>query len=212
MADKKSTEEEEAPVSAAMRQAMAADRVMREVQDFRQDASVKGEEANLDRAMEMHVKPNEGFIRKYADMAGIDPKLLMAVIAVEQRGNTTPGKYVSSDKGAKGIAQVRSLVQKAYKINPDNVEDSIRGAAEYLRDMKKKFGEDYPVLGVAYHSGETNLRGHSQQPSPFGPKAREYAALMSIMQEKLNRGENTARFFETVNPTEKLRQSIPSKE
>lgn len=206
MADKKTTEEP--AISAAKRQAMAADRVMREVQDFRQDETVKGEEANLDRAMKLHVKPNEGLIRKHADMAGIDPKLLMAVIAVENRGNTTPGKYVSSDADAAGIAQLMPLVQKTYKVNPNDVEDSIRGAAEYLRDMQKKFGSDYPVLGAAYHSGETNLRGHSQQPSPFGPRTREYAALMSIMDEKLNRGEKAASFLETTNPTEKLRQTL----
>lgn len=191
---------------------MAADRVMREVQDFRMDDSVKGEEANLDRAMKLHVKPNEALIYKHADTAGVDPKLLMSIIAVEQRGNATPGKYASSTAGASGIAQLMPLVQKAYKVNPNSVEDSIRGAAEYLRDMKKKFGDEYPVLGVAYHSGETILRGHSQQPSPFGPKAREYAALMSIMQEKLNRGEDTARFLETASPTEKLRQSLSSKD
>lgn len=195
-------------LSNAEQSARAAARVGRELPNFYQEPAVAAEAQNLQRAYDLHVKPNLGIIETHAKRVSIDPRLLQAVIAVEQRGNTTPGKYVQSDKGAAGIAQLMPLVRETYKVNPRSVEDSIRGAADYLADMQKKFGDSFPALGIAYHSGETNLRRFNQQQEMIGPEGRAYAAFMAIMDDKLRGGEKATSFLDNTNQTEKLRQTL----
>lgn len=192
------------------RAARAADRIMRDVPNYREAAEVKADVPNLDRAMEIHVKPHMKFIRKYAYLNDVDPKLLMSLMAVEQRGNDKLGKYATSEDKAEGIMQIMPLTKKEYNVDTSSVEDSIRGAAEYMRDMQKKFGKDFAVLGTVYHSGETNARMLDQQTQDPGPKTRNYAGMMDILNDKLRAGEMVIEHLDNTNPTESLRNMIPA--
>lgn len=168
------TEEENARRNAEA-EAIAAQRIKDETQFYQTGPSAQ----YLERAYEKHVLPYEAVFDRYARETGVDPKMLKAVVMVEQRGNGKTGAYRSSDKGASGLTQLMPLVVEKYKVNVNNPEDTIRGAAQYLRDLKKKFGDDPSVLGAAYHSGETNVRGYSQATADLGKNTREYAGLSS---------------------------------
>ena len=197
------------PLTVEERAAKAADRILREVPNYRENEEVKRDVPRLERALEVHVKPNMKFIEKYAAKNGINPKLLMAIIAVEQRGTDKAGEYKTSSQKAEGLMQITPVVKRDYKINTASPEDSIRGAAEFLRDMQGKFGNDFAVLGAVYHGGETNVRMFDQQQRGLGSVTSNYAGMMDILNDKLRSGEEVVEFLDTTNPTARLQQTLP---
>lgn len=99
-------------------------------------------------------------INKYAEMHGIDPDLLMALLHKE---NDTADRTRVSKKGAKGIAQFMPKTANWLKVDPLNDEQAIEGAARYLKilrnyDFIEARGPGRNVFAVAgYNCGEGNI-------------------------------------------------------
>lgn len=186
-------------------EAIAAQRIKDETAFYQTGPSAQ----YLERAYEKHVLPREAIFDRYASETGVDPKLLKAIVMVEQRGNDEAGTYGASEKGASGLTQVMPLIAKTYGINPADPQDAIRGMAMYVRDLQKKFGDDPSVLGAAYHAGETNIRGYSQAGADLGKKTREYAGLTREAYEILSSGKTPmeARMTE-FGPTARLASDL----
>jgi len=187
-------------------EARAAERIRTDLGSFKPDT----QEQHLMRSYKLHVQPYEEYFEKYAAASGVDPKLLKAIVMVEQRGNPTQGRYVQSEDGAKGLAQITDNIRDKYKINVDDPKDSIRGAAQYLGDLKKKFGEDPAALGAAYHSGETIVRSYGQAyPSPkFGDRTRAYATMADQAYNLLTGTTREEVAQDRVNPTNTFRETL----
>ena len=202
------TDEENARRNAEA-EAIAAQRIKDETEFYQTGPSAQ----YLTRAYEKHVLPYEAVFDRYARETGVDPKTLKALVMVEQRGNEETGAYRSSEKGASGLTQLMPLIVQKYGVNVSNPEDTIRGAAQYLRDLQKKFGDDPSVLGAAYHAGETNIRGYSQAGAKLGDRTREYAGLASEAYNILSSGKTPmeARMTE-FGPTARLASDLATYE
>lgn len=100
----------------------------------------------------------------YADMIGtaasqhsIDERLLGRLLQQESgfRDDVVEGRELSS-AGAIGIAQFLPSTAADLNVDPLNVEQSIDGAAKYLRQLYNRFG-NWPCALGAYNWGQGNV-------------------------------------------------------
>ena len=104
----------------------------------------------------------DGYIRRYAAMYGIDPKLLKAKIYWESEFRPD----VRSPVGAYGLAQVTRptweyiwkylIRQKAPSVY--NPRASVQASAAYMRYLLNRFNNNYTYAILAYNRGETAVR------------------------------------------------------
>lgn len=85
-----------------------------------------------------------------AKQFGIDPTIMRAQITQESGGNIN----ARSEAGAKGISQFIDGTAKRYGVDVTDPASSIRGQANYMQDLLKQFGGDYPKALAAYNMGE----------------------------------------------------------
>lgn len=92
-----------------------------------------------------------------ADMAselGIDPQLVMAVIAVESAFNPR----AVSRKNAQGLMQLMPATAIRFGVrDPFDEKENVRGGATYLRELLKRFDGDLVLALAAYNAGEAAI-------------------------------------------------------
>lgn len=81
---------------------------------------------------------------------GVDPDILHGIAHTESRYNP---KAVSP-KGAQGLMQFMPDTAKRYGIDPNDPEQAIFGAAQYLKENLNRFGGDYAKAVAGYNWGE----------------------------------------------------------
>jgi hypothetical protein len=87
---------------------------------------------------------------------------------------------LKASKGAVGIAQIMPKVAKkpGYGVKPiadrTDPETSLEYAAQYMRAMLDKFGNDYSLALAAYNAGPGNVQKYGGIP-PF-KETRDYVA------------------------------------
>jgi hypothetical protein len=87
---------------------------------------------------------------------GLRPGLLAGVLKNETAGGHPDVVGRTSSAGAQGAFQFMPDTAKQYNVNVRDTADSTRGAADYLGDLSKKYGD--PLLaGAAYNWGPGNL-------------------------------------------------------
>jgi hypothetical protein len=87
---------------------------------------------------------------------GLRPGLLAGVLKNETAGGHPDVVGRTSSAGAQGAFQFMPDTAKQYNVNVRDTADSTRGAADYLSDLSKKYGD--PLLaGAAYNWGPGNL-------------------------------------------------------
>ena len=84
-----------------------------------------------------------------ANRVGIDPVMFAAQIQQESAWKTD----AKSSANAKGIAQFIPSTAKAYGVDVTDPVSSIRGAANYMADLKKRFNGDESLARMAYNAG-----------------------------------------------------------
>jgi hypothetical protein len=82
-------------------------------------------------------------ILTYSKLHKIDPRLVIAVIAVESDFCVN----ACSVKGAIGLGQLMPQTAKILKVNPLNIEENILGTASYLKFCLEQW-KDYPYLNL----------------------------------------------------------------
>lgn len=84
----------------------------------------------------------------------VDPAILRGIAFAESRfrPDIIDGT-VRSPKGAAGLMQFMPDTAKRYGIDPLNAEESIFGAAQYLRESLDRFGGDYQRAVASYNWG-----------------------------------------------------------
>ncbi len=92
----------------------------------------------------------EGLIRKYAQIYGVDPTLVRAVMRHESGFNP----MAVSPKGAQGLMQLMPGTAALMGVrNPFDPEQNIAGGVGYLRRCLDRFQHNVPLAVAAYNAG-----------------------------------------------------------
>jgi soluble lytic murein transglycosylase-like protein len=90
-------------------------------------------------------------VARTAHELGIDPQLVMAVIAVESAFNPR----AVSPKNAQGLMQLMPETAARFGVSdPFDEKENVRGGTTYLRDLLKRFDGDLVLALAAYNAGE----------------------------------------------------------
>jgi soluble lytic murein transglycosylase-like protein len=103
----------------------------------------------------------EPLVRELAAERGLDPLLVLAVIAVESAFHP---KAVSP-KGALGLMQLMPATAQRFGIDDATaVRDNLRGGMDYLRWLLSLFRGDVTLAVAAYNAGENRVLRHGGVP------------------------------------------------
>jgi hypothetical protein len=96
----------------------------------------------------------EGLIHKYAQMYGVDPSLVRAVMRHESGFNPN----AVSPKGAQGLMQLMpgTAAQMGVR-DPLDPEQNIAGGVGYLRHCLDRFQHNVPLAVAAYNAGPESV-------------------------------------------------------
>lgn len=108
-------------------------------------------------------------VAQYAGQFGLEPHLVKAVMRVESCFD----RKAVSRAGARGLMQL--MPATARELGVDNSFDAaqnIRGGAQYLQAMLRRFNQDLSLALAAYNAGPGNVERHRGIP-PF-PQTQSY--------------------------------------
>jgi soluble lytic murein transglycosylase-like protein len=111
----------------------------------------------------------------------VDPKLALAVIAVESSFNVT----ARSPKDAKGLMQL--IPETAYRFGVKNVYDpteNIKGGLAYLRWLLAFYRGNVMLVAAAYNAGEQTVEKYRGVP-PY-PETQDYVKKIARIYRKLH--------------------------
>jgi soluble lytic murein transglycosylase-like protein len=127
---------------------------------------------------------------------GLDPALVMAVMAVESAFDPR----AVSDKGAIGLMQVLPETAERYGVRGDTRRSgayklfdpatNVRVGVRYLRDLLARFENDLSLALAAYNAGEGAVAMHANRVPPFA-ETRDYVRLVRAVYS-IYRPENDA--------------------
>ena len=96
----------------------------------------------------------EALIHKYAQIYGVDPSLVRAVMRHESGFKTT----AVSPKGAQGLMQLMPGTAALMGVkNPFDPEQNIAGGVGYLRHCLDRFQHNVPLAVAAYNAGPESV-------------------------------------------------------
>jgi soluble lytic murein transglycosylase-like protein len=106
-------------------------------------------------------KEIRALVEKLAPKYGLDPKLVLAVVAVESSFLT---HAVSSAK-AQGLMQLIPATADRFGVrDPFNPEDNLRGGMAYLKWLLKRFKGSVPLALAGYNAGEGAVKRYGGIP------------------------------------------------
>lgn len=109
----------------------------------------------------------------------IDRALLQAVIAAESGYDP----YAISRKGAVGLMQLTPETARRYGVrNPCDPAENIRGGAQYLRDLMRRFNNDLFLTLAAYNAGEDAIVRYGNRIPPYRETMQYVPRVISLYQ------------------------------
>jgi soluble lytic murein transglycosylase-like protein len=118
---------------------------------------------------------------------GVDPALLRAVIHAESAFN----RYAVSDQGAQGLMQLMPGTAADLGVgDPFDVNQNIRGGAEYLAELLKQFKGDERLATAAYNAGAQNVQKYNGVP-PFD-ETRVYVQRVAMLHKRYRDAASSA--------------------
>jgi hypothetical protein len=127
---------------------------------------------------------------------GLQPGLLRAVAMNETGGGNPDIINQTSSAGAQGMFQFMPGTAAEHNVNVNDPADSTRGAADYLGNLTKKFGD--PLLaGAAYNCGPGNVS-----------QAQAKAAQAGLPTDAMSLAQNGFLPKETANYVVKLASQL----
>lgn len=85
----------------------------------------------------------------YSQYYGVDPRLVMALIAVESGFQIT----ARSSAGASGLGQLMPATAQSLGVNPADPVANTYGTVRWLRSQLDRFGHNYVLALAAYNAG-----------------------------------------------------------
>lgn len=119
---------------------------------------------------------------RVAPRFGIEPRLALAVVAVES--NFVP--TARSVKDARGLMQLIPGTAQRFNVrNPYNVDENVRGGLTYLRWLLAYYKGQVALAAAAYNSGEATVDRYRGIP-PY-PETREYVKrILALFRKDLH--------------------------
>lgn len=134
------------------------------------------------RTTPLFLKPYRSEIETAARRYDIDPALVRAVIHAESAFNAT----AISPKGAQGLMQLMPGTARELAVdNAMNAEENIRGGADYLARMLKRFDGDTRLATAAYNAGPGAVGRYGGIP-PYA-ETKAYVERVGILHERYAR-------------------------
>jgi hypothetical protein len=126
---------------------------------------------------------------------GLDPDLVLAVIAVESAFNAR----AVSPKNAQGLMQLIPATAKRFGVDdPFNPAENVRGGVSYLRWLSDRFAGNTSLALAGYNAGEGAVQNHGGIP-PYAETqhyvqkvARQYVCHAEDRQVRLKRWQGFA--------------------
>lgn len=116
----------------------------------------------------------ERVINAYAQVYGLSPQLLHAVIRTESAYN----HEAVSRAGAEGLMQLMPGTAARYGVKDSfNPVENVRGGAAYLRDLLNMFGQDVRLALAGYNAGENAVIRNGNQIPPYA-ETQNYVRLV----------------------------------
>lgn len=113
-------------------------------------------------------------ITRNATAAGVPPQLLASVVQAESGGDTN----AVSPKGAIGLTQLMPDTAQGLGVDPRDPEQNLRGGAQFLSQLRQKYGRDDFAL-AAYNWGPTNVDrwiATGADPAKLPAETRQYVS------------------------------------
>ena len=107
-----------------------------------------------------------------APAAGLEPRLLLAVISAESGFRAR----AVSPKGAQGLMQLMPATARRLGVSdPFDPEQNVRGGARYLVELLRMFNDDLRLALAAYNAGENAVLRAGRAIPPY-PETQQYVA------------------------------------
>ena len=102
--------------------------------------------------------PYAHLVRAAARKAHVPPRLVAAVVQVENGGNFHGSATRVSSAGAIGVMQLEpGTAWNTLRVNPWNARQNIDGGARYLAMMLRRFDGNVRLALMAYNAGPTSI-------------------------------------------------------
>jgi len=121
------------------------------------------------------VAAHEAMIAEHAEAAGLDVRLVRAVVLAESSGD--PAAH--SNRGARGLMQITAITEKDVLQRHRGWEQgdlfdpayNLKIGTTYLAQLLKRFDGDVTLALTAYHMGPTAVRRVQRQQPGITPEA-----------------------------------------
>ena len=116
-------------------------------------------------------------IREHAELAGVRPDLVRAVVQVESGFNV----YARSPKGALGLMQLMPATIQQFGVrNPFNPIENVRAGVSYLRQLLDRYSNNEELALAAYNAGPGAVDRHGTAVPPY-KETRDYVSKINHM-------------------------------
>lgn len=115
-------------------------------------------------------------VRAAAELYGVDPALVRAIMHAESWFNAT----AVSHAGAEGLMQLMPATQQRFGVaDPFDPLDNISAGTAYLAELLERYDGDWQLAVAAYNAGETAVERYGGVP-PYA-ETEEYLRRVRIL-------------------------------